>query len=129
MHLGEWSKSNTDYGRKLVNSGLQGARSGREAFLQETPLAPYLGDSARHAWKPAAIGACVGVLGGSCPFSRNKSVGRTIVYGLLGGLLGFGAGLLWESRSLTASVASGAMRNMERVRDEHWLAKHPIDYA
>jgi len=52
-----------------------------------------------------------------------------LVYGFLGGAIGFGAGLLWESRLLTASVACGALRNIDRVRDEHWLERHPIDYA
>jgi hypothetical protein len=30
---------------------------------------------------------------------------------------------------LAASVAFGALRNIDRVRDEHWLERHPIDYA
>jgi hypothetical protein len=49
--------------------------------------------------------------------------------GLLGGAIGFGAALVWQSRCLAASVAHGAFRNMGRVRDEHWLERHPIDYA
>jgi hypothetical protein len=48
---------------------------------------------------------------------------------LLGGVIGFGAAVAWESRRLSASVAGGALKNIERVRDEHWLTKHPIDYA
>jgi hypothetical protein len=27
------------------------------------------------------------------------------------------------------SAASSALKNIGKVRDEHWLAKHPIDYA
>jgi hypothetical protein len=50
-------------------------------------------------------------------------------YGLLGGVIGFGAGVAWESRRLTASAACGALRNISKVRDEHWLERHPIDYA
>jgi len=26
-------------------------------------------------------------------------------------------------------VADGALRNIDKARDEHWLEKHPIDYA
>jgi hypothetical protein len=52
-----------------------------------------------------------------------------LAYGLLGGAIGFGAGVAWESRRFTASVADGALRNIGKVRDEHWLTKHPIDYA
>jgi len=128
MDLYQWSKANADYGRKLLDSGLEGARSGEEAFLNGEPLTPFLSDSVRSALKPAALGACLGVLG-SCPGCREKSIIRTLIYGLLGGAIGLGAGIVWESRRLTASVAGSAFRNIGRVRDEHWLTKHPIDYA
>src|ERR1700690_4072566 len=119
MDLRKWSKSNADYGRELLHSGIEGARSGREAFLDGEPLTPFLGESVRNALKPAALGACIGVLG-SCPGYREKSIVRTLVYGLLGGVIGLGAGIAWESRCLTASVAGGALRNIGKVRDEHW---------
>ncbi len=97
MNLRKWSSSNTDYGRELLHSGIEGARSGREAFLNGESLTPFLGDSVRSALKPAALGACIGVLG-SYPGSRQKSIGRTLAYGLLGGVIGFGAAVAWESR-------------------------------
>jgi len=128
MDLYKWSKSSADYGRKLLDSGIEGARSGEEAFLDGEPLTPFLSDSVRSALKPAALGACIGVLG-SCPGYRERSILRTLVYGLLGGAIGLGAGVVWESRRLTASVAESAFKNIGRVRDEHWLTKHPIDYA
>jgi len=128
MALRKWSKSNLDYGRKVLNSGLEGARSGREAFLKGSPLTLFLIEFARNAWEPAAIGACIGVVG-SYPGSPHKSIRRAFAYGLLGGALGFGVGIAWESRHLTASVARGALRNVDRVRDEHWFEGHPIDYA
>jgi hypothetical protein len=37
--------------------------------------------------------------------------------------------IAWQSRRLTACAANGALRNIGRVRDEHWLETHPIDYA
>jgi len=128
MTAGEWSKSYFEYGCKLVNSGLEGAHQGEEAFLQGEHLAPFLGHSARKALTPAAIGACLGAAG-SRPWNGNRCASRTIVYTLFGGLVGFAIGLGWESRRLTASVASSAMKNMEKTRDEHWLEKNPIDYA
>jgi hypothetical protein len=128
MDLRKWSKSNADYGRRLLDSGLEGARSGEEAFLNGKSLTPFLGESIRSALKPAALGACIGVLGSYAGY-RQKSITRTLAYGLLGGAIGLGAGLAWESRRLTASVAGSALRNIDRVRDEHWLTKHPIDYA
>jgi hypothetical protein len=128
MNFREWKKSNADYGRKLLNSGLEGLRSGREAYLSGRSLAPYLNESARHAVTAAAIGAGIGLLRG---FSANghKSTSRALAYGVFGGAIGFGAGVAWESRRLSASVVSGALKNIGRVRDEHWLEKNPIDYA
>ena len=128
MDLREWSKLNADYGRRLLDSGLEGARFGEEAFLNGKSLTPFLGESVRSALKPAALGACFGVLGSYAGY-RQKSITRTLAYGLLGGAIGLGAGVAWESRRLTASVAGSALKNIGRVRDEHWLTEHPIDYA
>jgi hypothetical protein len=128
MGLREWSESEVEYGRKVLNSGLEGARSGREAFLNGRSLAPFLGESVRNALKPAAVGAWAGALS-SYPGNWNPSFGRTLTFGLMGAVIGFGAGLFWESRALTASVAASAWKNIVRVRDEHWFEKHPIDYA
>jgi hypothetical protein len=128
MDLRKWSKANADYGRRLLDSGIEGARSGEEAFLNGKSLTPFLGESVRSALKPAAFGVCIGVLGRYAGY-RQKSITRTLAYGLLGGAIGLGAGVVWESRRLTASVAGSALRNIDKVRDEHWLTKHPIDYA
>lgn len=128
MGLLTWSKSEVVYGRKVLNSGLDGARSGREAFLSGRPLTPFLSESVRNAWKPAAIGAGIGVLN-SCSESWRKSIGSVLAFGLLGGAVGLGAGIVWENRRLVASAARGALRNIDKVRDEHWLEKNPIDYA
>jgi len=124
----EWSKANADYGRRLFNSGLEGARSGREAFLHGGSFAPFLGQSVRSAWKPAVFGVCLGVLASR---SRNhqKSATRAVACGFLGGAIGFGLGFAWQSRRLAASVLSAAFGSIEKVRDEHWLEKNPIDYA
>jgi hypothetical protein len=128
MEIGEWVKSNVDYGKRLVGSGIEGARSGQEEFLDGKPLAPYLGESVKGALVPAAIGVCVGVLA-AYPISRKKSTAVTLAYGLLGGIIGLTTGMAWESRELSASVASGAWKKMGKVRDEQWLTKHPINYA
>ena len=128
MGVGEWVKSNVDYGRRLVDSGIEGARSGQDEFLDGKPLTPFLGESVKGALVPAAIGACVGLLAGY-PLWRKKSAPVSLAYGLLGGALGFTTGLAWKSRHLSASVAGNALKNMGKVRDEQWLTKHPIDYA
>jgi hypothetical protein len=128
MDLRVWSKLSSDYGRKLLDSGIEGARSGEEAFLDGKPLTPFLNESVRSAVTPAVLGAFIGVLS-SYPGYERKSVARTLAYGLLGGAIGLSAGVAWESRHLTASMAGGALKRIGKARDEHWLEKHPIDYA
>ena len=49
MDLREWSKSNADYGRRLLDSGIAGALSGREEFLNGESIAPFLNESVRGA--------------------------------------------------------------------------------
>lgn len=128
MNLREWSKSDFDYGCKLLNSGLEGARSGREAFLDEKPLTPFSNGAARNALSVAAVGACIGLLG-SYLGNRHKSASRAFAFGIFGGAIGFGVGIAWGNRGLGASVVSGAWKNIGRARDEHWLERNPIDYA
>lgn len=128
MELRNWSKSEVEYGRKVLNSGLAGARSGRETFLNGRPLTPFLSRAVRNASRSAAAGAILGVLG-SYPRERQMSANRALAFGILGGAIGLGVGVAWQSRRLTACVANGALKNIGRVRDEHWLERHPIDYA
>lgn len=128
MNLVEWSESSVDYTRKLVDSAFDGARAGEDEFLQSEPLAPFLEESARQAVVPAAIGACLGILSGLLNRDR-RSTRRVLTLGVLGGVVGFGAGVAWESRRLTASVASAAWKSIRKTRDEHWFEKNPIDYA
>ena len=128
MELRSWSKSEVEYGRKVLNSGLAGARSGQEEFLNGSPLTPFLSKAVRNASGPAAAGAILGVLG-SYPGERQRFAQRALVFGFLGWAIGLGVGIAWQSRGLTTCAASGALRNIGRARDEHWLERHPIDYA
>lgn len=128
MDLYQWSKSNADYGRRLLDSGIEGVRSGQEAFLHGQPLTPLLSESVRSALIPGIVGACIGVLSSYTAY-RQRSITRALGFGVLGGAACLGAGIVWENRRLTASVAESAVRSIGKVRDEHWLAKHPIDYA
>jgi hypothetical protein len=128
MNLSSWSQSEVEYGRKVLSSGLAGARSGQEAFLHGKPFTPFLCNVIRNASTPAAVGAIFGLLG-SLPGGRHPSVKRTIGFGFLGLAIGFGVGIVWQGRGLAACAANGALRNIGRVRDEHWLESHPIDYA
>jgi hypothetical protein len=128
MDLRKWSKSEVEYGRKVLDSGLEGVRSGREAFLEGKPLTPFLHESVRKGLKAAAAGACLGALSGY-PGKGHRSIGRILGFGLLGGAIGFGVAVAWATRRLTESAADAALRNVHRVRDEHWVEKHPVAYA
>jgi hypothetical protein len=127
MNVREWSKSTAVYGRKLVHGGREGATLGRESYLHGERLGSFLNESVRIALKPAVLGACIGLLSTSA--RRNRSVRCAFQCGMLGCIVGFGAAVVWQSRGLASSVASSALKSIDRVRDEHWLEKHPIDYA
>ena len=128
MDLREWSKSEVEYGRKIVDSSVKGVRTGEEEFLKGRPLNRFLNESALEALKPAAVGACLGMLGSRLGNERS-SISRMLLLGLVGGALGFGAGVVWKTRRLTASAARGALQSSHKARDEHWVEKHPIAYA
>lgn len=127
MELRNWSKSEFEYGRRILNSALDGARGGREEFLNGSSLTPFLREGIRSALKPAVVGACIAVLGS--PGDRHRSIGRTLAFGFAGWAIGLGTGVAWETRGLTARVTSSVLRNIGRMRDEHWLERNPIDYA
>ena len=127
MKLREWIASEVDYGRELVDSGLEGASNGRKAFLNGAPLSPYLNGVNRDALKLATLAGCLGLLGGYLG-GRHKRA-RAIAFGALGGAVGFAAIFAWGSHDFAESVAHAALKNMSVVRDQHWLKSHPIDYA
>jgi hypothetical protein len=128
MDLRKWSRAEVKYGRRIVDSGLEGVRSGEQEFLHGRALTPFVAQSLRAALIPAAVGASLGVLAG-LPVGRNDRASRMLFLALLGGAIGLSAGLAWESRRMTESAARGALENIHKVRDEHWVEKHPVAYA
>jgi hypothetical protein len=128
MTMQKWLESEVRYGREVVAAGLEGIRSGGEAFLNGEPLTPFLSESARKALKPAAVGACLGLSGGYT-VNQSKSINRILALGLVGGAIGFGLGIAWENRRLTAGAVDAALKKIGKVRDDHWFERHPIDYA
>ena len=128
MGIRKWSISSLEYGQRILSSGLEGARSGQEAFLRGRSFTPFLSESVHKAWKPCMVGACIGLLG-SISGSRHKSISRVLRCGFMGGAIGMGFGIAWNGRGLTESITSNALRNIAKVRDENWLESHPIDYA
>ena len=85
MAICDWIRSNVDYGRNLVNGGLQGARSNSEATLDGGSLTAYLGRSFRESWMPIAVGAYIGLLGAAVASRRKPAYGAVAFLGLLGG--------------------------------------------
>jgi len=110
-----------------MDSAVEGARRGEGEFLQDESLECYLEKSAQHALAPAILGACLGWIGGYLEKPGSRS--RALVWALLGGAIGFGAGMVWENRKLTARVAAAAWKSINQTRDARWFEKNPIDYA
>ncbi len=115
------------YGRKLVNAGISGIRTGRENFDPQRASA-LVSNSAEESLKLALVGACLGILP-ACLMRRRSRFSSALVLGVAGSALGFCAGFSWKTRKLTSSLAHSAMREVRRVKDEHWLETNPIDYA
>ena len=116
------------YGQSLLASGTEGMRSGRDAYLQGKPMRAELSQKARASLGLAAVGACAGLL--QCAVAgRRRRVAERLALGVAGSLIGFFAGFTWKTRDLTGSMMQGAAKHMGTVRDEHWLERHPIDYA
>lgn len=127
MNIIEWSRSEVDYGRRLLGSAAAGARDAEGKFLRDESLSHHLEKSAIDALVPAILGACLGWFGGYG--ARRQSSKRAAVFAFLGAAVGFGASLAWENRDLTASAATSAWKSVNKTRDAHWLEKNPIDYA
>jgi hypothetical protein len=145
MRLNRWLESSVEpnirYARKLASSCVEGAGFGREEFLNGEPLAPFLAEAVRRAVAPAMVGACLGVLrgfwnersendrSGNSRSEKRHAVGRALSHGLMGGAVGFGAGLAWKTQPLAANIARRSLENTREVREERWLQRHPINYA
>jgi hypothetical protein len=123
----ETLKENLHYAKALAHSGMSGLRRGRDSQLEGHCLAEVLARSALASLSLAAIGACAGLF--SFRRFNRRNLSRTVAFGVAGGTIGFAAGFTWKTRGLTPSMARGALKEIGTVRDERWIAKHPIDYA
>lgn len=128
MSIGEWVKSNIEYGRDLVGSGLEGASSVGKEALEDERVSSELARATRESWKPAALGALVGAVS-AVLLDDSKPTRSALVGGIVGGVLGYTGGVAWGSRRFTGAVAKGAAKNINTVRDARWLARNPITYA
>jgi len=129
MKIGDWLKSEVEYGRDLAGSGWQGARTAADSILHGEPVGDILGRSARASWAPTGMGASVGALCALLAQRRKPKPAALVAMGVVGGVVGFTAGVAWETRQLSSGIARGAMRKIGTTRDSHWLGKHPINFG
>jgi hypothetical protein len=123
-----WLKSQLQYGHDLIHSAVEGARSAEEHACTTEPVGVLLTRSARASLPWAAIGASLGLLA-VYSARKQKSIRMQLLFGLLGAALGFGTKAALSTRWLTGEMVHGAVQSVNSVRDAHWLAEHPIDYA
>ncbi len=110
--------SDMRYVLNLVQAGVDGVISARK--LPTVTVNPV--------WGPMALGAVVGA-SAACLVRRRKSGYDVAVGGVVGSVVGMGCALAWASRGVMAVLARGAIGRINTVRDAHWLAANPIDYA
>lgn len=129
MKIGDWLKSELEYGRDLADSGWQGARTAADSMLQEEAVSELLTRSARASWAPTVLGAGLGAFCGLLAQRRKPNNAAVVALGVVGGFVGFTVGVAWETRELSSGIARGAMRKIGTTRDSHWLGKHPINFG
>jgi hypothetical protein len=119
--------SNVRYMARLVNSGFEGAVSVGRLALEDGSGSSVLSHSVQESWKPAAIGACIGVL--VSIWKGDRKLSSALWCGFLGSALGLTQGVLWNSRGVTNAVMRGALKNVNAARDERWLELNPVNYG
>ena len=129
MKLGDWLKAEVEYGRDLADAGWQGACTACESILHGEPAGVVLSRSARASWAPTVMGAGFGALCGLLAHRRKPKTSSVVAMGVVGGFVGFTAGVAWETRQLSSEIARGALRNFTSASDSHWLGKHPINFG
>ena len=115
-------EGNLSYLKELASAGFNGAASARRES-KDRPSPAWLVVST-----PTAMGALLGAFR-SHRFGKRKSPSAIAIGGLVGGLVGCGAGLAWASRGYIGLAARGAARSVQAARDAHWLQANPINYA
>ncbi len=128
MKVDKWLKSNVSDGKELLDSGYEGAHRAVKEVLHEEEVQLDLSHAAHNAWRAAAIGACVGSIGGYL-VEEEKPIQSALAGALVGGALAVGGIMTWGSRRLIAAAASGAVRNVKVTRDEQWLEHNPVAYG
>lgn len=128
MSISETIKTKLAYGQELLESGVDGAKEARQAVLEAEETSDLVTVAAQESWQAAAIGVMAGAIVGVLADDRKPARG-VVTGGLLGAVLGFAGSFAWKTRPLTSSMVRGASKRIGTVRDEHWLAKNPVNYG
>jgi hypothetical protein len=121
-------KNQFRYGKVLVESGVSGLRRGRDSHLRGQSLSTVLSQSARASVGMATLGATAALLKLYLN-NRRSRLPKALAVGAIGSAVGFVAGLAWETRGLTSGMSRSALKQIGAARDEHWLQRHPVNYA
>ncbi len=117
-------ESQVVYAKRLMQAGWDGIASARH----EGNGTVFRSSSKLAVLTPTAIGAALGVLG-TRHVANRRSRSSMAAGGLIGSALGLGAAIAWASRRFTGIAVRSSVRQVNRVRDLHWLDQHPITYA
>jgi len=119
-----WLQSDVAYVRQLVEAGMNGVTAGWNGHRNRN-LPP---DARNSVWATTVIGGLAAGL--SVLLDRRRRSGRGTALGIVVGCItGLGGGVAWSSRGLATDIGRSVLRKVNAVRDEHWLAANPIDYA
>ncbi len=111
------------YGRDLVYAGIDGIKVGDRLISQAPEIC--VAHSARQSLWAAAFGGSVALV--VCRMMDKRK--RSLTTALACGAGAFCADFLWRTRHARSKIITCAEKEIEKVRDQHWLASHPIDYA
>ena len=111
-----------DYSRKLLHAGVDSLRPTGGSSANVTPA---LARSLQASIGAAAMGLGLGYVGCSLLRSQNRRCPKILACGALA----FCADFAWRTRGLRADLTHRASKEISKVRDQHWLELHPIDYA
>ena len=112
-----------DYGRDLLYAGIEGVRAGERLTLH-SPEA-HIAKSARRSLMAAAVGGTVALILCKVTKKRRRVVGTMIACGTAA----FCADFIGRTRNVSSKIIACTEKEIGKVRDQHWLESHPIDYA
>jgi hypothetical protein len=110
------NSGNMTYGRKLVEAAVSGIGKQKAPSGNKPPVMLIL---------KCLTGAALGTCADSLVPKRSPRLSRTAAFAGVG----FLATLAWSTRNVTSAMARSAAKEIEKVRDEHWLEMNPINYA